>query len=157
MMKYFFTLIVCALMACVLPSCSDDDQAPVNPIEVSPMSLDGTWMLTEWNGAALLEGQYVYITFTRRDHTFVMYDNMNSMYSHRRSGSYTMSQDEKKGFVLTGEYDYELGDWGSYIVTEMKADRMVLMKEGTAAEVSVYTRTNGVPSDIEKGSRSAIR
>ncbi|WP_303012875.1 lipocalin family protein [uncultured Bacteroides sp.] len=156
-MKFFFRIIaLCFCLSLTVASCSNDEEVSVPYLEVNYASLNGTWMLTEWRGAPLEEGQYVYITFDRKEHTFVMYENMGSMYSHESTGSFEVEEDDELGTVLTGEYDYDNGSWNTYIVTEMTATTMKWTVKGDAEDVSVYTRCPEIPEDILAGSRSIV-
>ena len=82
-------------------ACNKDNEEPVVYETVNYATINGTWMLTEFNGKALEEGQYVYITFNRKEHTFEMYDNMGSMYSHKSTGTFEITEDDELGYVLT--------------------------------------------------------
>lgn len=57
---------------------------------VTAANLNGTWQLSEWNGQALAEGTYCYITFNRRELTFEMYQKFDSMYARYITGSFSM-------------------------------------------------------------------
>ena len=61
-----------ALFAFVLcfASCDDDEKVEIPALPVTAANLNGTWQLSEWNGQALAEGTYCYITFNRRELTF---------------------------------------------------------------------------------------
>lgn len=65
------------------------------------------------------------------------------------TGTYSVEKDGHYGYVLSGKYDYENGDWNNeYIVTDlMQSGSMVwTVKEGT--EVSKYVRVDKVPDEI---------
>lgn len=85
MVKFIFRIMMCISLLAMTTACSKDEEAPVVYQEVNYATMNGTWMLTEFNGAPLQEGQYVYITFNRKEHTFEMYENMGSMYSFNGS------------------------------------------------------------------------
>lgn len=158
-MKFFFNIIaLCFCLSLTVVSCSNDDEvsAPSPYLEVNYASLNGTWILTEWRGLPLENGQYVYITFDRKEHTFVMYENMGSMYSHKSTGSFEIEADDELGSILTGEYDYDNGSWNTYIVKEMTATTMKWIVKDDAEDVSVYTRCSEIPEDILTGSRCII-
>lgn len=136
-------------------ACDKDNEEPVVYETVNYATINGTWMLTELNGKALEEGQYVYITFNRKEHTFEMYDNMGSMYSHKSTGTFEITEDDELGYVLTGEYDFSRDPWKEYIVSEMTEETMKWTVKDDAEDVSVYTRCAEVPEDVLAGSRSA--
>lgn len=154
MIKLIFRVMICLSLLVAVVACSKDEEAPVVYQEVNYATLNGTWMLTELNGAPLQDGQYVYITFNRKEHTFEMYDNMGSMYSHKSTGTFEVEEDEDLGYILTGEYDYSHDLWNEYIVSEMTDETMKWTMKDNAEDVCVYTRCAEIPSDIVSGSRS---
>lgn len=135
-------------------ACNKDNEEPVVYETVNYATINGTWMLTEFNGKALEEGQYVYITFNRKEHTFEMYDNMGSMYSHKSTGTFEITEDDELGYILTGEYDFSHDLWNEYIVSEMTDETMKWTVKDNSEDVSVYTRCSEIPADILAGSRS---
>lgn len=153
MIKFIFRTIMCLSLLVGMAACNDDEEVPVVYQEVNYATLNGTWMLTELNGAPLQDGQYVYVTFNRKEHTFEMYDNMGSMYSHKSTGSFEVEEDDELGYVLTGEYDYSHDLWNEYIVSEMTDETMKWTMKDNAEDVSVYTRCAEIPADILNGSR----
>lgn len=68
MVKFIFRIMMCISLLAMTTACSKDEEAPVVYQEVNYATMNGTWMLTEFNGAPLQEGQYVYITFNRKEH-----------------------------------------------------------------------------------------
>ena len=93
---------------------------------VTYYTIDGVWELVEWNGAALVDGTELYITLDRKEHRFEIWDNLNSMYTVMRSGSFLLSVDDMQRDVISGWYDYGVGDWSSDYFVELNAegDRM---------------------------------
>ena len=155
MIKLIFRTALFIMFAVGFAACDKDNEEPVVYETVNYATINGTWMLTELNGKALEEGQYVYITFNRKEHTFEMYDNMGSMYSHKSTGTFEITEDDELGYVLTGEYDFSRDPWKEYIVSEMTDETMKWTVKDDAEDVSVYTRCAEVPEDVLAGSRSA--
>lgn len=155
MIKLIFRTALLIMFAVGFAACDKDNEEPVVYETVNYATINGTWMLTELNGKALEEGQYVYITFNRKEHTFEMYDNMGSMYSHKSTGTFEITEDDELGYVLTGEYDFSRDPWKEYIVSEMTEETMKWTVKDDAEDVSVYTRCAEVPEDVLAGSRSA--
>lgn len=156
--KILGTALFGALLIPSLVSCSSDDEvlAPVYE-EVNYVSLNGTWRLSEWKGQPVgtqASDPYVYITFNRREHTFEMYENTGSMYSHKTTGTFEVTVDDDERTVLTGQYDFSGVEWGDYIVTEMTSSSMKWTRADDSADVSVYVRADSVPSDIVAGNRA---
>lgn len=155
--KKFFTLLVIALLCLGFAACSSDDDEPVEPsLEVTPASLNGTWKLVEWNnGEQVPEGVYCYLVFNRREQTFEIYQKFDSMYGRHITGSFKITNDPYKGYVVSGSYDYNRGDWNqSYIVTRLLASgTMTWTADGNATDVCRYERCSEVPADIIKESK----
>lgn len=142
------------MLAVGFVSCNNESEEPVVYENVNYSTISGTWMLTEFNGKALEEGQYVYITFNRKEHTFEMYDNMGSMYSHKSTGTFEITEDDEIGYILTGEYDFSHDAWKEYVVSEMTAETMKWTVKDDAEDISVYTRCAEIPEDVLNASRS---
>lgn len=139
-----------AFAACLLcfASC-DDDEAPIPEIEVTSAYLDGTWTLTEWNGAPLADGLYLYITFDRRERTYEMYHNFDSMYARFITGSYKIGKDDNLDFVISGDYDYGNGEWNNeYAVVARLDDEMVWTAKDSGADTQRFIRCIGIPDGI---------
>ena len=111
-------------------ACSKDNEEPVVYETVNYATINGTWMLTE------------------------MYDNMGSMYSHKSTGTFEITEDDEIGYILTGEYDFSHDAWKEYVVSEMTAETMKWTVKDDAEDISVYTRCAEIPEDVLNGSRS---
>ena len=130
-------------------SCSPEEDLTPQSLEVTPNNISGVWKLADVNGQALPEGVYCYIEFVRRDRTFTMYQKFDSMYPRCLTGSFSITKDEYKGYILDGKYDYGTGGWNnSYIVTSLFEESMLLTVDGENSEVCKYVRCSGVPADI---------
>ena len=149
-----FTLLAALLLTTGFVSCSSDDDEPKEQsLAVTPANLNGAWKMTSWNnGQPMPEGTYCYVVFNRRDNTMDMYDNLNSMYAVHTTGSFKVEQDPYLGYVVSGSYDYNLGDWNqSYIVTNLYASgSMIWTAKDDASDVCRYELCDAVPSDIIK-------
>lgn len=154
MIRFIFKTALCVMLAVGFVSCNNESEEPVVYENVNYSTISGTWMLTEFNGKALEEGQYVYITFNRKEHTFEMYDNMGSMYSHKSTGTFEITEDDEIGYILTGEYDFSHDAWKEYVVSEMTAETMKWTVKDDAEDISVYTRCAEIPEDVLNASRS---
>lgn len=135
----------------VLSSCSKDDNEPAaKTIAVNYVTINGVWKLSKWCGNDLPEGNYCYIVFDRINHTYKMYDNMQSMYAHYTTGTFTIKEDPYLGSVISGMYDFGNGKWNhEYIVSEMlETGSMVWTVSGNADDYSLYVRAESVPQDI---------
>ena len=137
------------MLVLVLASCTRDEETAPQQLEVTPNNISGIWTLSEVNGEQLPDGLYCYIEFVRRDRIYTMYQKFDSMYPRRLTGSYEITKDEYKGYILSGKYDYGTGDWNnSYIVTELYEGSMLLTADAQSGDVCKYVRCNEVPDEI---------
>ena len=128
----------------------DDDEEVLATLDVTAANLDGTWKLVEWNGAPLQEGSYCYITFSRKDKTYKMYDKFSSMYSNLKTGSFEIEKEKDLGYIISGNYDFGNGEWAnSYIVTNLLATSMIWTIKDTPSDVQKFERCDKVPEEIE--------
>lgn len=147
-MKTLFRMMALFMLLIGFTACEDDEET-VSTLEVNYANLNGTWQLAEWNGQPLAEGTYCYITFVRKDKTYKMYQNFNSMYAHCVSGTFTVENDDYLGYIISGDYDL-IGEWThSYIVTDLlPSGSMIWTVKDDSSDVSKYVRCDGVPSNI---------
>ena len=139
-----FMLVLFGFVACT----PDEDLTP-QQLEVTPNNVSGIWTLAEVNGESLPDSLYCYIQFVRRDRTFTMYQKFDSMYPRRLTGSFSITKDDYKGYILDGKYDYGVGNWNnSYVVTELYEESMILTVDSENGDVCKYVRCNEVPSEI---------
>jgi hypothetical protein len=99
----------------------------------------------------LQEGSFLYITFNRKDKTYIMLDKLSSMYPNRKTGNFEIEKDEKIGYIINGDYDFGNGKWNnSYIVTDLLANgTMVWTVKGDRSDTQKFERCDKVPSEIE--------
>ena len=134
----------------LLSSCNKEQPVPL-PLEVSYNSVSGIWELTSWNGASLAEGSYFWMSLDRREHKFVIYQKLDSMYGRRITGTYSLRKDEVHGAVISGVYDYGTGSWtNEYIISDLLPSGQMswTVLEGEADDVSVYTKRDEIPSSV---------
>ena len=131
-MRHFREIVTLVLMAVALLAVGCDRGGDVEPTKstnkaVTYYTIDGVWMLQEWNGTPLAPGTLLYIALDRKEHRFEMWDNLDSMYPTMRSGGFVLSVDDKERDIISGWYDYGVGDWAYDYVVELNAegDRMV--------------------------------
>lgn len=148
-MRTFLRTIAILSFVIFAGACSEknEDYTPVS-LEVTPHNISGYWVLTEFNGTKIPEGAYCYIEYIRKDRKFIMYQKFDSMYPRRITGLYSIEKDKKKGYVLSGTYDYGMGEWNRYLVTALHEDHMILKTESNENEVCRYERCNEIPADI---------
>lgn len=145
-------LKIMALLAVVLcfTSCDDDEKTDNPSLPVTVANLNGTWQLSEWGGKPVADGTYCYITFNRREQTFEMYQNFDSMYTRYITGYFRLEKDPYLGYVISGEYDSDNSDWNNdYIVTDLLEEgSMIWTAKDDDADVSKYIRCDKVPDEI---------
>ena len=151
-MKTLLKTMVLVLALTGLAACTTDEDVTSQQLEVTPNNVSGIWSLAEVNGEALPDGLYCYIEFVRRDRTFTMYQKFDSMYPRRLTGTYSITKDDYKGYVLDGKYDYGTGDWNNAyivtIVTDLYEESMVLTADAKNGDVCKYVRCDEVPKEI---------
>lgn len=118
--RLFFTTSV-AMLAALASGCQtpDSEREPEQIKAVTYYTIDGVWELTELNDKSLSVDTMLYIDFDRKEHRFEMWDNFDSMYMTKTTGMFAIEQDEYERYILSGWYDYGVGDWASDYIVEM--------------------------------------
>ncbi|MBQ8520996.1 MAG: lipocalin family protein [Bacteroides sp.] len=150
-MKTLFGVMAMFMLMFGFTSCSEDDEEVTVPaLEVNYVNVNGTWKLTEWNGNPIPENVYCYIVFKRKDHTFKMYQKFDSMYARCITGEFVIEQDEYWGSMISGTYDYGMGNWNNtYIVTDLlETGSMIWTVKGDDTDISKYERCDEVPAGV---------
>lgn len=159
MKKIFNLMMIFSFLLCVT-ACSTSEDAPVveMPLEATYSNVAGTWQLTNWNGAPLNEGLYCYMELDRKNQTFVIYDNMDSMYDKKMTGSYKLSKDKNDENVdlISGEYAFGFGTWNNVYQIVVFEERMEWTVQGDATDVSIYERCAEIPEEFTKGSARTV-
>ena len=142
-----FKLLFLAVMSIIAISCEKpvvDNEQPLPQPDVTYETIDGAWQLTEWRGEALSEQTFLYIEFDDESRRFEMWDNIGSMYTQHKSGTFSIAQNDQKEFVLTGTYDNGVGDWANVYTVRMMAqgEKMVWYAED---EKSIFSRISEIP------------
>lgn len=151
-MKKIFPLLLLTLTTAFTACEKPIEEIPA--LEVNYINLDGTWQLAEWNDAPLADGTWLYIVLDRKEHTFKVYDNLNSMYPHLSTGVFEITNDWRVGDIISGTYDYDNGAWNhDYIVTDLYQESMLWTAKDDAAEVQKFVRVAEVPADIMDAAR----
>ena len=143
-------LMIAAIVAITLTyGCKKEtpDNNETQPtIAVTYSLLNGAWELVAWDGAPLAEGTYLYVEFDRTEHRYTMWDNLNSMYATDTSGTFTITEEEDGSYILSGTYDYGVGDWHAEYRVELSngGDRMQWWSKSTN-EVMDFVRIAEIP------------
>lgn len=145
-----FILLTISLFALGFVACDDEPEVPAEPqLEVTANNIAGEWKLSEWKGAQLAEGSYVYLSFDRRERTFVIYQNLDSFSTRELTGSFYIEMDPELGAVIRGSYDYDRGDWAHrYLVKSLTTNEMVWVAKDDAEDQSIYVRAE-IPAEIK--------
>ena len=133
-------------------ACADNDNIGNEYLDVTFNNISGDWKMESYEGGITwADGSYYYITFNRKDRTFVSYDNLDSMEAVRLTGRYDIVTNEAS--VIFGMYDYR-GDWEHrYYVRDLTKDRMVWVAVDDESIVRVYVRAElpeWLPKEDEK-------
>jgi hypothetical protein len=142
-----FKLLFLAVMSIIAISCEKpvvDNEQPLPQPDVTYETIAGAWQLTEWRGEALSEQTFLYIEFDDESRRFEMWDNIGSMYTQHKSGTFSIAQNDQKEFVLTGTYDNGVGDWANVYTVRVMAqgEKMVWYAED---ENSIFSRISEIP------------
>ena len=142
-----FKLLFLAVMSIIAISCEKpvvDNEQPLPQPDVTYETIAGAWQLTEWRGEALSEQTFLYIEFDDESRRFEMWDNIGSMYTQHKSGTFSIAQNDQKEFVLTGTYDNGVGDWANVYTVRMMAqgEKMVWYAED---ENNIFSRISEIP------------
>jgi hypothetical protein len=143
-MKHFQLLFLIAIVALFAGCEKPDSEQPLPTFPVTYSTIDGAWALTEWNGQHLMEGTYLYIEFDSREHRFEMWDNLGSMYAQNRTGYFNIAQNSYEQYILSGYYDYGIGDWANEYVVSMSVygEKMSWI---TDAETMIFSHIDSIP------------
>ena len=149
-MKNFLKVAAIFLAVFCFGACSDNgDNYTPSTLEVIPNNISGYWILAEYNGMEIPEGVFCYVQYIRKDKKFVMYQNFDSMFPRRITGTFSIGKDKYGKPLLGGKYDYGMGEWNNeYYVVELLENSMVLKADSDDAAVSKYVRCGGIPSEI---------
>ena len=140
-------MLFLAVMSIIAIGCEKpvvDNEQPLPEPEVTYEAMDGAWQLTEWRGEALSDQTFLYIAFDDETRRFEMWDNLGSMYTQQRAGTYSISTNTKGEYILCGTYDNGVGDWNAeYVVSiDQEATEMVWHSED---ETSIFSRIAEIP------------
>jgi hypothetical protein len=153
MKKKIVNILMLLVISLMTFSCSEDEVVMEPSLEVTPITMQGTWKLAELNGEQVPEDFYIYIIFDRK-RNFEMYQKHDSMYPRYITGTYSIEKDSHYGYILSGEYDYENGDWNNkYIVTDLLQSGSMVWTVKDGDEVSKYVRVDEVPEEIVEAAK----
>lgn len=149
-MKNLFKNIAIFFVVFSFAACSNDDiDFASKSLEVTPHNMSGYWMLSEYNGQEIPEGLFCYVEYIRKNRKFVIYQKFDSMYPRRITGVFSIEKDKYGKYILSGKYDYGMGEWNNkYFVTELLEGSMIMTADSENAEISKYIRCNEIPEDI---------
>ena len=140
---------LCALLLLLasLSATSCQKPAPIpqeESIAVTYNSIAGCWQLSHLQGVPLSEQTHLYIEFERKEPRFVMWDNLNSMYTVQSTGTYTITEQEDGGYTLSGTYDNGVGAWSNDYSVSF-TDQGARMLWHSSGEVLDFVRIDSIP------------
>lgn len=145
-MRLFRLLLSVTLMLGAISTMSCEKPAPLpsdEKVDVTYYNIDGCWELYMFHGAPLQEDTYLYIEFSRSDHRYQMWDNLNSMYGISTTGTFYITEEEDDTYTLSGNYDHGAGDWSSNYKVEMSStDNMTWRSTETILD---FRRIDSIP------------
>lgn len=149
-MKSVKSIYAALLLLTALFAMSCEKPAPIpqeQPIAVTYTTIEGCWQLTHLQGSPLINDTLLYIEFNRSDRSYTMWDNLNSMYPVKSTGSFAISQEEDGSYTLSGSYDYGVGAWSNHyrVTLSNEANSMKWLSLGGANEVMDFVRIDQIP------------
>ncbi|MGL5938560.1 MAG: hypothetical protein ACRCY5_07580, partial [Phocaeicola sp.] len=90
--------------------------------------------------------------------TFVIYENMNSMYANKLTGTFAINAENRnEDFdIISGEYDYDGGSWANAYKLVVFQESMTWTVENDPMDVSIYERCNEIPKEILDGTARSL-
>lgn len=146
-MRLFRPLCAMLILVAALTVTSCEKPAPLpqeESIAVTYNTIAGCWQLSHLGGVPLSEQTHLYIEFDRKEHTFVMWDNLNSMYSVESTGTYTITREEDGSYTLSGTYDNGVGAWSNDYIVSL-ADEGNSMMWRASGETMEFQRIDAIP------------
>ena len=148
-MYHFFRIFaVTVVVVIAFISFKKKPEATPPDLPITYANISGIWELKTWKGTSLPKDSWCYIEFSRGDHTFVMHQNLDSMYDRVLTGTYTITRDEYENYIIKGTYDWGKGAWAnSYYVTDMVYDGSSMKWTSTNddSDVIIYARIEEMP------------
>lgn len=143
-----------ALLAIVGCDKQNDSEPQSKPMAITYSMLDGAWQLTAWNGEPLTEDTFCYVEFDRKEQRFAFYDNLATMYVRLATGSFAIEKDDYDRYILSGMYDYGLGDWNDdyEVVAYAPGDKM-LWRRADGYEELCFERIDLIPDEVVSNAR----
>lgn len=143
-----FTFAALALLAIVAVGCERETERemPQPTMAVTYSTLDGSWELVALDGADIAPETYLYVTFSRSEQRFEMWDNLGSMYVNHTCGYFELSEDDYGRHIISGSYDNGVGDWNqSYEVVILYPGDEMIWRSTSTDEYSTYRRIESIP------------
>ena len=147
MKRFLKTMALMLVLSFV--ACTNNEELAPKSLDVTPNNVAGIWKLDELNGDTIPDGLYCYIQFVRKERKFKMYQKFDSMYPRCITGTFSITKDDHKGYILDGKYDYGTGNWNNaYIVKSLFAESMLLAADVENGDLCKYIRCNEIPAEI---------
>lgn len=131
-----------------LVACEKEEEQGMVYLDVTNANLHGTWKLSEWSGEPMNDTRYCYIDFSRSEETFIIYENIGSMYAQKLTGSYRIKGNKGDGYQLTGTYDYTGEQWKGYHVVSLTNTQLQLRVDRSEEDILIYDRCEEVPDKV---------
>ena len=144
--KFILSMAVFAVVA----SCTKEKPVVVY-LDVTPNSISGSWELVLLNDSELQEGTYLYVDFVRKERTFAIYQNFDSIdqQPHVLTGTFSIETDVERGAIIRGIYDYDGGFWAhQYEVNDLTENSMEWVAVDDPSYVQKFVRTS-IPESIK--------
>ena len=140
-------MMLSAAVLLLTASCTKENAEPVQYLEVNASNLHGNWQLETYNGSALAEGSFFYISFNRSGQEFKSWNGMNSMpntYGYSE-GTFDFKYDPELGTQIRG-IDSAKEEWDDlYVIKDLTKNSMVWVGVNNPTNIQTYIRVSEIP------------
>ena len=140
-------LIMLSAAALALVSCTKDDAKVEQYLEVNASNLHGNWQLETYNGSALAEGSFFYISFNRSGQEFKSWNGMDSIpnsYDYSE-GIFEFYTDAELGTTIRG-IDNALQEWNDrYVIKDLTKTHMTWIGVNDPTNIQTFKRITKIP------------
>ena len=163
-MKIVNNILVVAMLSLGALFCGCGDSSTPDPvptpepdpedpkIEVTYENMDAIWMLKGIDNA-LIDGDnsYFYIDIDGETKEYVIYENLNSSFSHKKIGTFLIGDDE----VITGSYvNMPQVEWADSYLIKFLTKNAMTWTGIDSKQVQQFVLVDEIPQEIVDGSRS---
>lgn len=142
--KQFPLILIMLICMITWTSCHEEEDIVEveHPMAVTYNNLAGTWELVQYYGQPLPQGEYLRLTFDRKEKTVELRSNIDSQNERVQTSTFTLSGDSYYGYVISGSYGPVAGDWThSYYVQLFTSGKMIWTATSNPNYIQVFKKT----------------